>query len=420
MTGSRRDFLQRTLAASTLLAFGPTAPAFLARTAQAAAARRGEGDTALVVVQLAGGNDGLNTVVPYEDDHYARARPTLRLPAASLHKIDEHLGFHPKMRAFHRLYREGTLAVLQGVGYPNPQQGHFEAMHVWQTARLESRESQTGWLGRSVDAATPPDDAAVRAVFVGEIQPPFTLNAQRTIVPAIRAVQDAELRQPPGAAGHARAAAEAARLPRGARENPLAAFLQRSALAAYAQSGQIEAAVRKQASNPAAYPPFELAARLRTIAQLLRADLGLRIFYTELGGQEPGGFDTHAGQAANHGALLEQLCESVAAFADDLKRDKLLDRVLVMTFSEFGRTVQENGRRGTDHGSAAPLFLVGGRVKGGLVGRHPNCTDLEGGGQRHHTDFRRVYATALDRWLGFDSRPVLGASFTPLDLLRPV
>ena len=137
-----------------------------------------------------------------------------------------------------------------------------------------------------------------------------------------------------------------------------------------------------------------------------------------MGGNEPGGFDTHANQRDNHGALLRQLSESVAAFVDDLKRDRLLDRVLLMTFSEFGRTVKENGRRGTDHGSAAPLFLAGGRVKGGLVGEHPNLTDLENGGQKFHTDFRRVYATALQRWLGFDSASVLGREFQPLDVLN--
>ncbi len=141
-------------------------------------------------------------------------------------------------------------------------------------------------------------------------------------------------------------------------------------------------------------------------------------YYVELAGGEIGGFDTHGGQADNHAALLHQFSEAVAAFMDDLKRDKLVDRVLLLTFSEFGRTVQENGRRGTDHGSAAPMFLVGGRVKGGLIGADPNLTDLENGGQKHHTDFRRVYATVLERWLGFDSQAVLGGRFEPVDVVR--
>jgi len=157
---------------------------------------------------------------------------------------------------------------------------------------------------------------------------------------------------------------------------------------------------------------------LKIVSQLIRAELGVRIFSTELGGEGPGGFDNHANQRDNHGALLYQLAESVAAFVDDLKRDKLLDRVLLMTFSEFGRTVAENGRHGTGHGSAAPMFLVGGRLQGGLVGAHPNLTELENGGQKFHTDFRRVYATVLDRWLGLDSAAVLGEKFAPLDVLR--
>jgi len=159
-----------------------------------------------------------------------------------------------------------------------------------------------------------------------------------------------------------------------------------------------------------------LAGTLRIVAQLIRAELGVRIFFTELGGGGIGGFDNHANQLGNHCALLHQLSESVAAFVDDLQRDKLLDRVLLMTFSEFGRTVAENGRRGTGHGAGAPVFLAGGRLRGGLLGPHPSLTDLDAGAPRFHTDFRRVYATVLDRWLGLDAAGVLGEGFKPLDI----
>ena len=174
----------------------------------------------------------------------------------------------------------------------------------------------------------------------------------------------------------------------------------------------------KAADGSADYPPFGLARDLRTVAQLIRADIGIRIFFAELGGGGIGGFDNHANQLGNHCALLHQLAESVAAFIYDLQRDKQLDRVLLMTFSEFGRTVKENGRRGTDHGAAAPMFLAGGKVKGGLVGTHPSLTDLDKGALKMHTDFRRVYATVLDRWLGFESEAVLGGRFQPLDILK--
>ncbi len=420
MRSDRREFLKRSLGLSTLVAFGPGVPCFLARSALAAPPRRADRGTVLVVIQLAGGNDGLNTVVPYEDDEYAKARPTLRLPANTLHKIDGQLGFHPKLRAFHRLYHEGLLSVVQGVGYPNPNQGHFESMHIWQTATLDYREAQTGWIGRAVDGACEHNEGTMPAAFVGQIQKPFTLNAQRAIIPSLRTVSDAVLRDMPQVSSAAQRTRwiEAAQAPGSADEGDLLAFVRRTTLAACAHRDKLRALVDARPGGSDGYPPLQLASQLRTIAQLLRAELGIRIFYTELGGQEPGGFDTLAGQAANHGALLEQLSESVAAFLEDLKRDKLLDRVLVMTFSEFGRTVVENGRRGTDHGSAAPMFLAGGSLRGGLMGPHPNLTDRENGGQRHHTDFRRVYATALERWLGFESRPVLGKPFEPLDVIR--
>jgi uncharacterized protein (DUF1501 family) len=416
LTRTRRDFLRSTLGTPALLSLAPSVPTFLTRTALAAGPKTSDRDTVLVVVQLAGGNDGLNTIVPHGDDLYARYRPTLHLPTKQLHRIDSLLGFHPRMTAFSRLFQEGLLSVVQGVGYPNPHGGHIESMHIWQTADPTIR-GQTGWLGRAVDQATRDDPSAMPAVYVGQIGQPFTMNAARSIVPTVRTFADATLHGLPGASQDDRRKRIAAiSAPRHGPGSPYLDFLQRSALAADRNSRAFEVA---STSATGEYPPLQLAQRLRTVAQLIRADVGLRIIYTELGGVDPGGFDNHAVQADNHAALLYQLSESVAAFVHDLKRDNLLDRVLLMTFSEFGRTVRENGRRGTDHGSAAPLFLAGGKLRGGLVGAHPNLKDLEGaGGQKHHTDFRRVYATMLDRWLGFDSAAVLGAKFEPLNVLR--
>ena len=407
MSFNRRQLLRASLGTSALVSLGPTMPAFLGRTALAAHGQRAPGQPVLVVVQMAGGNDGLNTVVPYEDDQYANARPTLRLRGPELHKIDGSMGFHPELAGFLRLYREGLLSVVQGVGYPNPHGGHAESMHCWQSGKLPGTPAPTGWIGRTADHVTRPDEPGTPAVYVGQIERPFTLNAERAVVPWIRSLEDWSIRLPAGAAGPAR----------NTHDNPLLDFMHRSVLAAHASQRKIEESVKAE-SKPAEYPRFPLAQQLRLIAQLIRCELGIRIFSTELGGQEPGGFDTHAGQAANHGALLRHLSESVAAFCDDLRRDRLIDRVLLMTFSEFGRTVKENGRRGTDHGSAQPIFLAGGRVRGGLLGAHPPLEPLEGGGQRHHTDFRRLYATLLERWLGIPSEPILGPNFPPLDLLR--
>lgn len=420
MAVSRRSFLKKSLGAAGLIASISRSSfcAPLARTAPTVEAPPNPARTILVVLQLSGGNDGLNTVVPYADPLYAKHRPTLRLPPQSVHKIDSEFGLHPKMSALVRLYREGLVTIVHGVGYANPNQDHVGAMRVWQTADTEPSRSQTGWVGRTLDQLAAKEPEGILGVYVGPYRQPFALHADRTIVPSVRSLQDLTLHQMPGSqsVGSPGQAPRAGKAAQADSADPLLLWVQRKQKAAAAISRKVEAvAASRQAGST--YPRIQLASMLQTVAQLIRADVGIRIFYTELGGDDLGPFDTHAGQALNHGALLEQLSESVAAFADDLAQDKLLDRVVLMTFSEFGRTIQENGRRGTDHGSAQPIFLVGGRVKGGLVGKHPPLDQPEGGGQRALIDFRRIYATVLDRWLGIDSLPILGARFEPLDLL---
>ena len=406
MSYTRRDFLRVGLGASTLLTLGPTIPAAVfAKSAPAA-----ERDTVLVVLQLSGGNDGLNTVVPYTDDAYARNRKTLRLPTADLHKIDARLAFHPRMESFLRLYKEGHLSIIHGVGYPEPDQSHERAMRIWHTADPQRPERQTGWLGRVADQASGTGNADTTAVFVGPIVMPFALNAERAPVPRICVAQDLVMRTMPGRPSRRYEAPHS-------RDDSLLALLRQGTRDAHARSKRIEAVLSTDTGS-ADYPPFGLARDLRTIAQLIRADIGIRIFFAELGGGGIGGFDNHANQLGNHCALLGQFAASVHAFIHDLKRDRLLDRTLLMTFSEFGRTVKENGRRGTGHGSAAPIFLAGGKVKGGLHGPHPSLTDLDNGGLKHHTDFRQVYATVLDNWLGFDSKIALGGRYRPLDVLK--
>ncbi len=417
MSGTRRDFLKASVGTATLLSFASAAPNVLIRAAAAGTRRHDDSQTVLVVLQLSGGNDGLNTVVPYEDDEYARNRPTLALPPKELHKIDSSIGFHPQMGAFMRLYAEGHLTIVQGVGSPNPDRDHDGAMRVWHTADPDRPNRQTGWLGRAVDNIWRTHMTEAPAVFVGPIAQPFALNAESVFVPSIRSPDDLTAGEMPGRAGGLDVWKSMAEFPRPGQQDSLLGFLQRCTLKAHDNTRRIEAAMKGAAAGMAEYPPFRLAGTLRTVAQLIRADIGIRIFFTELGGGGIGGFDNHANQLGNHCALLHQLSESVAAFVNDLKRDKLLDRVLLMTFSEFGRTVRENGRRGTNHGAAAPIFLAGGRLKRGLVGLHPSLTDLDSGALKFHTDFRRVYATVLDRWLSFESRAVLDGQFEPLDIL---
>jgi uncharacterized protein (DUF1501 family) len=423
MFHTRRDFLKGALGTSTLLSFAPAAPSLLVRSAPVpsevegtAAPRRDDRNTVLVVVQLSGGNDGLNTVVPYADDEYARNRPTLRLPTEELHKIDSLIGFHPRMGAFLQLYKDGFLSIVQGVGCPNQDRSHEVAMRLWHTADPDHPNRQTGWLGRTVDGIRNPNRTYAPAVFVGPIAQPFALNAKDVIVPSIRLPGDLVAAQVPGQPDDRSQSKRIAELPRANRDNPLLDFVRQCATDAYTNSRRIEAAAQTMA-NTAEYPPYGLAGHLRTVAQLIRADIGIRIFFVELGGGGIGGFDNHANQMGNHCALLHQLSESVAAFVHDLRRDKALDRVLLMTFSEFGRTLSENGRRGTDHGAAAPVFLAGGKLKTGLVGSHPSLTDLDSGALKFKIDFRRVYATVLDGWLGFESRSVLDGQFEALDIL---
>jgi len=417
MTYTRRNFLKATLGSSALLSLSPAAPNFLVRSMMSAAHRHNERNTVLVVVQLSGGNDGLNTVVPYENDEYARNRPTLRLPPNEIHKIDSCLGFHPRMRAFKRLYEQGHLSIIQGVGYPNIDRSHESGMRIWHTAAPDEPDCQTGWLGRTVDSIREPNSINTPAVFVGPIAKPFGLNAKNAVVPSISSLDNLTIHEMPGHRKYQSQRKHATEFPRPNQNNPLMHFLQQCTQNAYKNSKRIEAVMKKTA-NTAEYPQFKLAGSLRKVAQLIRADIGIRIFFTELGGGGIGGFDNHANQLGNHCSLLHHFSESIAAFVHDLKRDKLLNRVLLMTFSEFGRTVKENGRRGTGHGAAAPIFMVGGRLKGGLVGPHPSLKDLDNGALKFHTDFRNVYATVLDKWLGFDSSKVLDKQYKPLNILN--
>ena len=407
MSYTRRDFLKATLGASTMLSLASPVPNLLLRAATAGAARRDDRDTVLVVVQLSGGNDGLNTVVPYADDEYARNRSTLALKPKDVHKIDSYLGFHPRMEAFSRLYKEGHLSILHGIGYPNSDRSHDVAMRHWHTAEPDDPYCQTGWLGRAADSVWNTNQKDTPAVFVGPIVQPFGLNAEHVIVPSIQSPEDLILDSKPAEFQQGQAADNG---------NELLRLVQECTAKARANSRRIEAVTK--AAGGAEYPAFRLAGTLRTVAQLIRADVGIRVFFTELGGGGIGGFDNHANQLGNHCALLHHLSESLAAFIDDLKKDKVLDRVLVMTISEFGRTVKENGRRGTGHGVAAPIFMAGGKLKSGLIGTHPSLTDLDNDAMKFHTDFRRVYATVLDNWLGFKSRIILDKQYESLDILN--
>lgn len=409
---TRRDFLKAALGSSAVVALGAAAPRFLVEAA--ARESNAQGETVLVVVQLSGGNDGINTVVPYGDDVYYRNRFTLALEKDKLHKLDDYHGLHPSLGGFAKLVDERRLAIVQGVGYANPNRSHFESMDIWHTARREPQGRSVGWLGRYLDAAAKARDASapasdLSALHLGGGQYPLALAALDVVAPSIRSVDQFKLQD--GGDRRLREAIEKLSATARPGDDDLLSFVQSSTAAALASSRRLQDALGKY-SPAAKYPGTKLAQSLSTVAQLIDAGMATRIYYVALDG-----FDTHSEQKDAHASLLAELGDAVKAFVDDLAGHHHADRVLVMSFSEFGRRVRENASRGTDHGAAAPMFLAGGKVKPGLVGKHPSMTDLDDGDLKHHTDFRQVYAAVLKNWLGWSPAEILGGEYAPADVL---
>lgn len=403
MIRSRRQFLREGLSGVTLLASGLSLPGFLSKTAGAATLAPGD-ERILVVVQLTGGNDGLNTVIPYADDLYHKSRPTLGIAADRVLKLDDAMGLHPDMTGLKKLFDKGLLNVIGGVGYPNPDRSHFRSMDIWHTACLNPEQCRNGWLGRA-SAGLNSGQHLPAALNLDDAPLPLALIAEGQAVPSIRGIDAFSLAQGAEEIEHAVAGTRP-----GASEDLL--YVQRTAISACASARRLERVAHDGGPAPA-YPSYGLADRLRQMARLIGAEFGARIYYTSLGG-----FDTHAKQALAHGPLLRELADSVAAFYDDLEHRGLADRVLLMTFSEFGRRVKENGSQGTDHGSGAPMFVAGPGCRPGIAGTRPDLANLEDGDVRYGLDFRQVYASVLDDWLGVDSRAVLGDRFAPIDLIR--
>lgn len=411
---TRRDFLK----ASTLLGFGATVPTFLGKTALAAppTGTAGSKDTILVVVQLTGGNDGLNTVIPFKDELYYKYRPTIAVPKDKVFGIGPDLGLHPSLAAVGRLLNDSSAAcVAQGVGYPNPDQSHFRSMDIWQAAST-AKELTEGWVGKALKQKPYP----AFHLAAGNEAAPLALTGAPARVPSVTSLEDFQLKV--GAAngkdkqqqkGVIEAVAKGGAMTEA--KPDLLDFVRRTAVNTYATTDRLQQ-LGKSYESKVPYPGTPFATRLKLAAQLIDAGVGARIFYVSIDG-----FDTHAGQggiAGAHANLLQTVADGISAFYRDLAERGQGERVCVMTFSEFGRRAKENGSKGTDHGSGAPMFLVGGRVKAGIVGDHPSLEKLEAGNLKHAIDFRRVYAAVLERWLGLASKPVLGDGFPPLDVFK--
>jgi uncharacterized protein (DUF1501 family) len=429
----RRDFLKRS---AVLMTAGLGVPAFLAETALAlshpapisatssmldpvqAQAQVSRGRRALpaldrrvlVVLQLAGGNDGLNTLVPYGDPLYYQARPTLSIPQDQVLALDDQLGLSPQLGNLKARYDQGQVAIVQGVGYPNPNRSHFEAMDIWQTAAPE-RSEPSGWLGRYLQACGCGMDSHLEAIQLGStVQRSFW--TELTLVPAISrlaAFQYGSPRANPAARSY-----EVEALRRALSETrgrPEEEYLRQATLTALDDADTL-ARVAQSYQSSVTYPQTYLGESLRTIAQVIAGDVGTRVFFATLGG-----FDTHANQAATQQRLLTDLDGSLEAFFQDLEQMQRQDDVVVMTFSEFGRRVFENGSNGTDHGTAEPLFVVGGAVNGGVHGPTPSLQQLDRGDLRFTTDFRSVYGSLLSGWLATPPDQILGGVFPSLPLV---
>ena len=414
MLTTRRDFI-RQLTAAGVVSIAPAPPVFLRRAAQAAE-QQGDQSTAeriLVLVELAGGNDGLNTVIPYGDEQYYKLRPGLSISRGEVLKIDDHVGLHPRMTGLKELYDESRLAIVQGIGYPRPNRSHFKSMDIWHSGRTETEDQDVGWLGRALDRDTSQHVGKVPALALGTEKVPLALVGAKVNVPLVGNLDEYRLNS--GGGPHRNRSLRRKLIGELARGSAPAGseldFLKRTATAAFTSARRLEEI--SAAYTPAApYPEWGIAQRLKTVAQIIAGDLSTRIFFVSLGG-----FDTHSRQRNVHAFLLEQVSSAIRAFYLDLKGHGLDDRVVLATYSEFGRRAAENGSLGTDHGAASQMLIVTPTGKGGVYGKHPSLSDLFQGDLKFHTDFRSVYATLLERWLGCPSEPVLGGRFAPLEFV---
>ncbi len=408
---TRRNFLKGGLAAVSV---GIGVPSVFARAATASVAENSAGTgRTLVVVQLAGGVDGLNTVIPYRDGAYRDLRPSLSIPEAEMLVVDDHAAFHPALANLKKRFDEGKLAVVEGVGYPEPTFSHFKAMDIWQSADPRGT-ARDGWLGKYFESLTDFGGHPLAGLSVGG-RLPSAFESDEATIPSVASLGTFALQEP----ANDRAGDRSRSLmrlydvykPLG---SAFAALLDTTLDNAIASSAALKAADAVYA--PAVqYPDSSLGSGLRLIAELVDSGGGqtpLRVAHVTLGG-----FDTHTQQADTLTDLLSQTDAALDAFMADIEAHGHGDDVLVMTWSEFGRRVPENAQDGTDHGSAGPMFLLGNAVKGGFHGEPSSLASLDNGNLRYTVDFRSVYATILDRWLESPADAILGGHFDTMDLL---
>ena len=416
---TRRAFLQR---GATLVAAGMAVPSFIAETAriidgggQLASPAHAAGRKVLILVQFAGGNDGLNTVVPHADPAYYAARSSIAIQPSQVLHLNGSVGLHPSMTRLRSRYDRGQVAVVQGVSYPNPNRSHFRGTDIWESA-VPDRLEPKGWVGRYLEACGCQRPDHLEAMTVGSSQSAGSFWTEMALVPAVASISNfryTSVNAGTSSGATAQRNHEIQTLRNGLAQadgHPEGELLRQSILTALTDADVLQAAAQGQ-TTVGTYPSNNFGQSLQLISKLVAADVGTSVFYLSLGS-----FDTHSNQLVQQGNLLSTFDQAVDAFMTDMEAKGRAQDVALMTFSEFGRRLAQNGSAGTDHGGAAPMFVIGGGVKGGLHGQYPSLTDLTSGDLKMKVDFRSVYASVLQDWLSVAPEPILGGSFAPLDL----
>ena len=399
---TRREFISTSAKGAGLLAFSQFVPAFLRDSVAKQAPLPEKDRRILVLVQLAGGNDGLNTLVPYEDSNYYRLRPSLGIRKEDALPLTDELGLHQSCQGMKELFDEGLLSIVQNVGYPNPNRSHFRSMEIWETAAESDEYKSSGWVGRFLDnnCSGMPEIGEPEAMSFGN-EIPITVQGDE-------AHNLFAMNNRLGRAGRRPDYGLLDKMVGESRSKDNSSYLKHTMMDTLITERRIQELFAKFKPS-VTYPNQPLGTSLSNVASLISAGLPTRVYFVSLGG-----FDTHQGQANRHQILLNNLSSSLLAFQKDLQSKGLEDQVLTMTFSEFGRRASENQSGGTDHGTSAPLFVMGNHLGDSIVGQAPDLNLGKNKDLTFSTDFRRVYATVLDQWLDCDSQTVLGQKFEPL------
>jgi uncharacterized protein (DUF1501 family) len=361
------------------------------------------GNKTLVVIQFSGGNDGLNTVVPITNDWYYRGRPTLNISAEKAHTLTTDAGLHPALTICKELYDQGELAIMNSVGYPNPDRSHFRSMDIWHSASESNEYFTTGWLGRYLDEQCKNCTTPTQALEVDDVLS-LVLKGEQN--------KGLALRDPKGLYGVSSGRYFNSLHHAHEHEEETVDYLYKTMSETISSAEYI---YRQSQMHPSAaqYPSTKTGKSLKTIASLILSDINTRVYYVSLGS-----FDTHVNQANQQTKLFTELNDALTVFVKDLKQNRRFEDVMIMTFSEFGRRVKQNASNGTDHGTANNMFFIsGGLRKKGILNPLPDLQDLIAGDLKHQVDFKTVYATILRKWLNADDRAILGKEYTLHDFI---